>query len=85
MCFCTVNPVLQDAVSKLTITSAKCEFYGLQQCKNGKSKCRSHPEPLLLCEDSINIKSSLVVQILKKLLVADRNKQANDKNKLCIF
>lgn len=56
MCFCTVNPVLQDAVSKLIISSTKCEFYGLWQREGSKSKRRSLPELLLLHKDSINIK-----------------------------
>lgn len=37
------------------------------------------------CSIRTNIKSSLEVQILNKLLVANRNKQVNGKTKLCIF
>lgn len=40
MRFCAVNPVLQDAVSRLTIAPEGCEFYGVPQSK-----------VLLLCED----------------------------------
>lgn len=72
MCFCAVNPLLLDAVSKLIIARAKCEFYGLQRCEGCKNEHWGLPELFLLHKDLIKIKHSLVVQILKKLLVGNR-------------